>query len=435
MDICAQSAVLNGAVSVPGSKSHTIRACIFAALGDGTSRIYNPLPSADCLSAVAAVGEIGAEVSCGDGVWTVRGAGIIVHLPSNVVDTGNSGSLLYFFAPVTAAFDGYSIFTGDKSIRTRPVEHMLDALRQLGCDAFVSRPGVNAPPFVVRGPMKAGRVVTSGTLSQYVSGIMMAAPLCSGEFHIELTDPKETPYLRMTADWLESLGVPVSCSPDYRSIRISGHRTYPSFERTIPSDWEAVAFPLVAVLVGGGCLTVENVDCSGSQGDAAIVDVLRKMGGDIDVDEKACTLTARGSKLRGVTVNCSDIPDAVPALAVAACFAAGETRLEDIGVCRHKETDRISIMAQELAKLGADITEGPDFLVIRGRTKDDPLFSLHGAETDCRDDHRAAMALSVGGWGISRGEVTVRHAECCSVSFPGFFDIMNSAGAGFRQIQ
>ena len=127
---------LSGSLSVPGSKSHTIRACIFAALAEGVSRIRNPLASEDCLSCISSIREFGAQAELASGVWTIRGAGKApgktLHLPENVVDVGNSGSVLYFLAPVAAVFDGYSVFTGDESIRTRPVMHMADALIQLG---------------------------------------------------------------------------------------------------------------------------------------------------------------------------------------------------------------------------------------------------------------------------------------------------------------
>ncbi|MDR1748451.1 MAG: 3-phosphoshikimate 1-carboxyvinyltransferase [Spirochaetaceae bacterium] len=461
---------LSGSLSVPGSKSHTIRACIFAALAEGVSHIRNPLASEDCLSCVSSIRELGAEVKMtsvkvtsvnstsvnstsaepAPGVWTIRGAGSRLHLPENIVDVGNSGSVLYFLAPVAAVFDGYSVFTGDASIRTRPVMHMADALIQLGAECVPTRPGVNAPPLVIKGRMKPGRVVTSGTLSQYVSGIMIAASLMEGRTEIELTAPGETPYLKMTADWLRSLGTELSVDDEnWRHITVTGPNRFPAFDRTIPSDWEGAAFPLLAALITDSVLEIENIDCSGSQGDAVIVDLLKCMGADLELDESAARLTVRGGnmargelargetsgpyrgRLRGISADCSSIPDAVPALATLACFCEGETLLTNIGVCRHKETDRIALMCRELSRLGAQISEGEDFLRIRGHDRRDPRFTLHGASVDCCRDHRVAMSLACAGLGIKNGSVSISDAECCNVSFPGFFETMESVEAKF----
>jgi 3-phosphoshikimate 1-carboxyvinyltransferase len=367
-------------------------------------------------------------------VWTIRGAGSKLHLPENVVDVGNSGSVLYFLAPVAAALEGYSVFTGDESIRMRPVMHMAEALVQLGAECMTTRPGVNAPPFIIKGRMSPGKVVTTGTLSQYVSGIMIAASLMEGRTEIALTAPGETPYLKMTADWLRSLGTELAVDEEnWRHITVTGPKRFTAFDRTIPSDWEGAAFPLIAALMTDSVLEIENIDCSGSQGDAAIVDLLKAMGGDLTLDEASAKLTVKGGNvLKGITADCSSMPDAVPALAALACFCEGETLLTNIGVCRHKETDRISLMCRELSRLGADISEGEDFLRIRGHNRHNPLFALHGGVVDSCHDHRVAMALACAGLGITNGAVSIPDAECCDVSFPGFFRVMASVGAKFH---
>ena len=341
--ITAESS-LSGSISVPGSKSHTIRACLLAALAEGTSYIRNPLPSADCLSASRCIKEIGAQVemTADNSLWTIQGAGKNVHLPSNVVDVGNSGSVLYFLTPIAATFPGWSIFTGDESIRTRPVGHLAQALEQLGAKTHISRPDVDAPPLLVQGPITAGKVITDGRLSQYISGMMMAASRIHGTLEIELTDPKEVPYLDMTKMWLESLGIPVQMSADYKHIVVGGPHNIAAFDRTIPSDWEAVAFPLVAALLTDSCITIQHIDGSGSQGDEAIVEVLQSVGACIDWNKEREELVVYGGSYaqkhfpatngvagrlstehlpdKTLRINCSGFPDAVPALSVAACF-------------------------------------------------------------------------------------------------------------------
>lgn len=450
MKILAKKNSLSGNIVVPGSKSHTIRALILASLAEGVSHISNPLPSADCLSASKAIQEIGAKVDFDNenNIWTVTGAGKNVHLPSNVVDVGNSGSVLYFFTPICATFEGWSIFTGDSSIRKRPVLHLLEALKQLGANCYVSRPEENAPPALVQGPIKAGKVVTDGRLSQYISGLMMASTLIDGKLEIELTDPKEVPYLDMTKYWLESLGVQVEMSSDYKKISVTGPYQLKAFDKAIPSDWEAVAFPLIAALISDSKIVIDNVDGSGTQGDDAIVSVLQSIGADIQWNKETSQLFVTGGNRlstenladKTLRVNLAGFPDAICALAVIACFIEGKTVLEDIGVCRRKETDRIKVMKSELEKLGAKVEEGEDFIAIYGHSpiladgSENPEFTLHGGNVESYDDHRVAMSLACLGLGLKDGEnVIVNDAECCSVSFPGFFEVMNKINANFTE--
>lgn len=438
MKVISRKGRLSGSMTVPGSKSHTVRAGIFAALASGTSIIRNPLPSADCLSCMDVIKAFGAEVKIESGVWKVTAPAKGLQLPSRVVDVGDSGSVLYFMTPIAATLPGWTVMTGDASICTRPIQALLDALKSLGAEGFTTRPGVDAPPAVVKGPFRAGHVELEGNLSQYVSGIMMASARIAGTTVIDLRNPKEKPFLKMTCDWLASVGVKVTYDPaKLDHFEVTGPQAYSAFERSIPSDWEGVAFPLVAAIITGSNLEIERVDCSGSQGDAAIVDILREMGADIVLDTTREVLVINGSaaagpngapvKLKGGTFNCAGFPDAVPSLAVAACFAEGDTTLIDIGVCRLKETDRIALMRRELTKLGASVDEGPDSLVIHGTGG----RGLHGGDVLSYDDHRIAMALAVAGLAIPGVGVTVHEAECCAVSFPGFYDTMNGVQAGF----
>ena len=439
MKAISKRSVLSGHITVPGSKSHTIRALILASMAEGTSHISNPLPSNDCLSTAAAVRKIGADVDFGDdnsGVWTVRGAGNALHLPEEAVDVGNSGSLMYFLSPVLSTLCGECTFTGDESICRRPVNHLVDALCQLGAKAECVNGGAT-PPFTFCGPIDVNKtLLTDGALSQYISGFMMAASRLKGKLNIELTDPKETPYLTMTKLWLEDLGVPVNISPDFKKISVEGPVTIKAFDRTIPSDWEGVAFPLIAALISESELTIDNVDASGSQGDDKIVDVLKAVGADIEWNKAAGQLHVRGGKILStaslpdgqLTVEMSAFPDAICALAVAACFFEGKTVFTDIDICRKKETDRIVAMTSELSKLGAKIVDEGSRLVVYG----DGGKSLHGGEVESYKDHRIVMSLACLGLGLPEGErVIVNDAQWCSVTFPHFFEVMNTTGAAF----
>ncbi|MCR5607229.1 MAG: 3-phosphoshikimate 1-carboxyvinyltransferase [Treponema sp.] len=460
MVISSSRSKLSGHIQVPGSKSHTIRALLLASLAEGVSHIKNPLPSADCLSASRAIPLLGASVDLafenGEAgkVWTVKGAGKNIHLPDNVVDVGDSGSLLYFMSPIASTFEGWSIFTGDSSIRKRPVSHVVDALRQLGAEAYISRPDSESCPMIIKGPISTKNTVkTDGALSQYISGMMMAALRMKGTLNIELSNPKETPYLTMTKKWIESLGAEVTMSKDFKHISVKGEADINAFDKTIPSDWEGVAFPLIAALISDSTLVIDDVDSSGTQGDDAIVAVLQSVGADLDWDKDANTLTVRGLsnarngighlstlnlKDKELHVNLSGFPDAVCALATVACFIEGTTVLEDLSVCRKKETDRLKVLHEELSKLGAEIEEGDDYLVIHGHCpvnadgSKNPDFKLHGGIVESYDDHRIAMSFACAGLGLLKDEqIKVKDAECCAVSFPHFYEIMKKNGAAF----
>ncbi|MDO4507302.1 MAG: 3-phosphoshikimate 1-carboxyvinyltransferase [Spirochaetales bacterium] len=457
MKIKAGKSKLSGHIQVPGSKSHTIRALLLASLAEGTSHISNPLPSADCLSTSKAIPLIGAELENNlatmenDKVWTVKGAGNKVHLPTNVIDVGNSGSLLYFLSPIAATFEGWSIFTGDESIRKRPVAHVVDVLNQLGAEAHIAQPGATTCPMLIKGPINCNStVVTDGAVSsQYISGLMMSAIRMNGTLKIELSDPKETPYLTMTQKWLEQVGVNCRISEDFKHIEVDGPVNLKAFDTTIPSDWEAVAFPLMAALITDSEITIDNIDIGGTQGDDAIVDILKSVGGDITVDkEKKCLVVRGGKRLSTESlpngelhVKISGFPDAICAIAATACFIEGTTVIEDAEVCRRKETDRIKVLKSELEKLGGTVEEGPDYMIIHGHSPvkadgtKNPEFKMHGGEVDSYLDHRIAMSMACLGLGLAEGEtVTVKDAECCSVSFPHFFEVMNGIGSNFKNL-
>lgn len=460
MDIISSNSTLSGHIQVPGSKSHTIRALLLAALAEGESHIRNPLPSADCRSTAAAIPLLGASVdfgNSGDNCWTVQGAGKNFHLPEDVVNVGNSGSLLYFLSPLAATLEGWSVFTGDESIRRRPVDHVVDALNQLGAEAHTARPGSSTCPLIIHGPVqKPYCLTTAGSVSsQYISGLMMAALRLDDSVELTLTDPKETPYLTMTQKWLEKVGAEVSISDDYKQISVKGNGIYDGFDAAVPSDWEAVAFPLIAALLTDSEITIDNVDFSGIQGDDAIVPILRSLGADIEEDKEKATLTVRGGKKSRngngrlstknnpngqLHVNLSGLPDAICALAVAAAFSEGDTCIEDIAVCRRKETDRIEVLQKELGKLGVDIETGPDFMIVHGHSplledgSANPAFRIHGGTVESYADHRVAMSLSCLGLALPEGEtVRVKGAECCSVSFPRFYPVMEAIGAQFKE--
>ena len=254
----------------------------------------------------------------------------------------------------------------------------------------------------------------------------------------------------MTQKWFEKVGVECSISDDFKKIEVKQNKNLKAFTTTIPSDWEGVVFPLVAGLLSesGSKITIENIDGSGTQGDDAIVKILQSVGGRIVWDKEKFTITVEPSRLttenlpdKTLRVKMSPFPDAICALAVAACFTEGTTILEDAAVCRRKETDRIKVLKIELSKLGAEVEEKEDALIIHGHAPflanggKNPEFVLHGGLCESYMDHRMAMSLACLGIGLPKGEsVIVKDAECCSVSFPKFFEVMRGIGCSFEEL-
>ncbi|MEG0752203.1 MAG: 3-phosphoshikimate 1-carboxyvinyltransferase [Angelakisella sp.] len=425
MDIITKKSKLSGTAIVPGSKSHTIRAVLLAAMAEGTSRIHNPLPSLDCQSAMSVAEAFGAKTTIEPGLWTVEGCGNNLKVPENYVDCGNSGSTAYFAASMAGLVDGYTVLTGDAQIRRRPVQPVLDAICQMGGKAFTSRPGVDACPAIIGGKMAGGKVHFNKSLSQFVSSVMLSAPLLENDTEIFNENPLEKPYLQLSVDWMKRYGVELAeNSGDYTYFKIKGGQVYHATETSIPSDWSGVAFPLVAGLVTPSQITITGVDMNDSQGDKAVVDHLIAMGADIVKDAANNQLIVTGGKplTSGLTIDLSDIPDSLPALSVAAAYAQGDTKFTGLAHVRLKETDRVAVMESELTKVGASVETGPDYMIVHGGA------TLTGTTVDSYDDHRVAMAMAVCGM-FAEGEMTIKDGECAAVSFPTFFEVMENLGA------
>jgi 3-phosphoshikimate 1-carboxyvinyltransferase len=416
MQLTVQPSRLQGAVDIPGSKSHTIRAVAIAALAEGTSVIEAPLVSADAEAAVRAYRALGARIEVGE-TWTVTGVGGQVATPDDVIDVGNSGATLYLALGAAALGSGQVVFTGDAQIRRRSAGPLLHALCDLGSRAFSTREN-GCAPIVVGGPLRGGHTAIACPISPYLSSLLVACPLADGDTEIEVVQLTERPFAQMTLDWLDRQGICYEAEGLER-FRIPGGQSYHAFERRIPADFSSAAFFLCAAAVGDSEVLVCGLDMADCQGDKAIVDMLRAMGADIA--EESAGLRVRGRGLHGAELDLNATPDALPVLAVTGCLAEGETRLVNVPQARLKETDRITVMREELQKLGGEVTELPDGLVIQGG-------ALHGGPVEGHGDHRVVMALAVAGL-YAQAPLTISTAEAVSVTFPGFVELMTSLGA------
>ncbi len=427
MKVTIKKSSLSGDMTIPGSKSQTIRAVLMSMLADGTSVIHNPLPSSDGLSAYSAATALGAQITREPGRWIVRGTAGQPRVPASVIDTGNSGTTTSFVTGICSLLEGSAEITGDEQIQSRPVRPEIEALAELGAAVKILRPGSDCPPVRVGGRIHGGVCHVPGYNSQHVSGILVPGALVpAGEsVTIEVADPKEASYIQLTIDWMKKFGVTAEASADGRRFSVQGGQRYRASEVTVSGDWSGVAFPLVAAVCTDSRVTIHGADFDDPQGDKRVVQILRSMGADIRADRERGTLEVYGGRpLHGITIDMDDIPDALPALTVAACRADGETHFTTLAHIRVKESDRVAVMQEELSRCGADVSCSADDMVIRGGRP------LHGAAVNCHKDHRVAMAMAVCGM-MADGTMEIDGAECADVSFPGFYELFASAGAHF----
>ncbi|MCD6363527.1 MAG: 3-phosphoshikimate 1-carboxyvinyltransferase [Synergistetes bacterium] len=428
MKFIVEPSSLKGEARIPGSKSNTTRAVVFATLADGASTIRNPLPSADCLSTVEVYKGFGAEViELSDEKWVIKGVGGDLKVPENVLYTGNSGTTTYIAIGTAGLIDGYTVITGDFQIRRRLAEPLLKALRDLGAEAFSTR-GNGCVPVVIRGPIKGGKTSLPGVNSQWLTSLLINAPLAKGDTEIEVEDLKERPYIEMTLGWLDRRGIKYE-REGFERFYLKGNQEYKSFDEAIPADWESACFPLVGAAITDSDITLYGLDINDYQGDKVIVEILKRMGADIEViDDGKGGIRVRGGKtLHGIEIDCGDIPDAPPILAVLGTQAKGRTVLKNISASRLKETDRVATITQELKKMGARIEDRGEELIIEES-------ELKGTKINGHHDHRIVMATAIAGL-VAKGVTIIDHAEYTRISFPNFYEVMSSLGAKIEKVK
>ncbi|NCC66290.1 MAG: 3-phosphoshikimate 1-carboxyvinyltransferase, partial [Spirochaetia bacterium] len=383
--------------------------------------------SGDGLSALDAAKAFGAVVQVYPDSWVIEGLQGKPRVPENCIDTKNSGTTTCFFTSVAALVEnGYTVITGDEQIRHRPIKVLVDALTALGVTAFLTRIEGSAPPVVVKGPLRGGEVLIQGFNSQYVSSLLLSAPLSKTSVSLSVENALEKPYVQMTLDWMKKFGVSVSNPKDYTAFFIQGGQQYQAGTFTIPADWSAVAFPLVAAAITKSNLLLTGLDFADSQGDKRVVQIMQDMGCQLLVDSQNGTIRVTGGRplTGGLIIDMSDIPDALPALMVFATQASGTTIFTNLAHVRLKETDRVLEMQQKLTYLGCNVRLQEEALIVEGPTE------IQSKEVSSSFDHRIAMALFCAGLCAENGLI-INDVECASVSFPHFFESFQACGAQF----
>jgi len=406
---------LDARMRPPGSKSITNRALVCAALAEGESELRGALDSEDTRVMIAALGALGIHVEAADAGRTLRVAGCGGTIPASRAElfVANSGTTMRFLTVLAALGHGQYRLDGIARMRERPIGDLIEALETLGASVH-SEDASGCPPLVVRASgLRGGRAEVRGNVSsQFLSGLMMAAPYAAAPVELKIVGSLvSVPYVSITQQVMEAFGGETIAAEDYSWISIANDCRYRGQLYDIEPDASAASYFFAAAAIAGGRVTVEGLNRHSLQGDVAFCDCLKAMGARVTYEPNS--ITVEGDWLKGIDVDMNAISDTVQTLAVTALFAEGPTRIRNVGHIRHKETDRLAATATELRKLGATVEELADGLAIIPAP-------LQGAEIDTYNDHRMAMSFALAG--LKTANVVIRDPECTGKTYPEFFE-------------
>lgn len=411
---------VEGEINLPGSKSLSNRALLLAALAKGTTRVTNLLDSDDIrhmLNALKALG-VNYELSEEKTVCVVEGIGGAFQMQNGLsLFLGNAGTAM---RPLAAALclkgeaNAQVILTGEPRMKERPIKHLVDALRQVGADVQYLENEGYPPLSITNSGLKGGKVQIDGSISsQFLTALLMAAPLAEGDMEIEIIgDLVSKPYIDITLAMMKDFGVLVE-NRNYQTFLVKGNQSYTSPQTyLVEGDASSASYFLAAGAIKGK-VKVTGIGKNSIQGDRLFADVLEKMGAKITWGEDF--IQAEQAQLKGVDMDMNHIPDAAMTIATTALFAEGETIIRNIYNWRVKETDRLVAMATELRKIGATVEEGEDFIRIQPLALD----NFQHAEIETYNDHRVAMCFSL--VALSDTAVTILDPKCTAKTFPTYF--------------
>lgn len=399
-------------IEAPPAKAHTLRALAISSLADGQSVIHNPLLGQDQLNLIESLKNLGVRIEHGENKIIVHGSGGKFSPVSDKLNVGESGIAMNFLSSIACLADKPVIITGAKRITERPIAEVVTGLKQLGCNIeYLADDGF--PPIRVSPSFNGGFAKMNGQkTSQYFSSIAIAAPYADNPVTLKCIDTMtERPYFDISLEMMTNFGVE-AINDDYKNIQIPNNKKYSASEITIEGDYSSASFFFLAAAICNSKVTVTHLNPETKQGDKKFLDLIENMGCEILIEDNE--VSVKGNALNSIEVDMSDTPDLVPPLAIAAAFATGTTRLTNIGHLRHKECDRLAVMASELNKMGASAMCDDDSLIIKGGKQ------LYGAVIDPHNDHRIAMSFAIAG--LVTGSQTIENEMCTAKSFPDFWE-------------
>lgn len=425
--IVVRKSLLNGNVTCPPSKSYTHRAIFISSLANGNSHIINPLISRDTIATIDACRELGVGIKITDKGLIVSGKDTL-KVPDNVINVENSGTTMRFVTAISSLLnDGYVVITGDDSIRKRPMQPLLSALKQLGVNSFSTRENGKAPIIVQGGGIDGDKITIDGSISsQFISGILIAGVCAKSGISLSVRGKQVSKsYIESTLNVISKFGARVKHSRDYRKFNIFNNRYVPT-TFTVPGDFSTASLLLSAGTLVGGEITVSNLDFSLPQGDSKILEILKKIGAVISIDKRNGTVKTKGiQELDGGEFDLSDTPDLFPVVAILSLKTRNPVRIYGVSHTRYKETDRLKIIASEFRKFGVKTKILPDEITIVSPKK------LKSALIDSHNDHRLFMSFAIAA--MMTAKSVVDGVESVDVSYPSFIQDMKKIGAKFSQ--
>lgn len=416
---------LRGKITVPGDKSISHRAVMLGSIAKGTTHVSGFLTGADCLSTISCFKKLGVDINVHGTNVTVHGKGLHgLTAPKETLDVGNSGTTLRLMSGLLSAQSFSSHITGDYTIQKRPMERVSDPIRLMGGNFIPDTDdGKLTAPLTINGTKLSAIDYTLPVASAQVKSALILAGMYAKGI-TKITEPEAT--RDHTEIMLNYLGADIK--RDGNTIIINPVEELTAKDIYVPGDISSAAYFIAAALICPNSeITIENVGVNPTR--TGIIDVFVNMGADIKLTneriicgEKVADIVVKTSVLHGTVINGDIIPkliDEIPVIAVVACFAKGQTIIADAQELKVKESDRIKTTASEINRMGGNITETPDGMVIKYTGK------LNGAVCESYDDHRIAMSIAVAAL-IAENETTINNAECSNISFPNFYKLFDS---------
>jgi len=389
---------------------------VAAALANGESRLDGASSSDDTDAMREGLCALGARITVSPNAWKVTGVGGRFAAPSETLDARLSGTTARFLTAAATLAAGPVTIDGTPRMRERPIQDLVDALRALGAECEAQSPGGCPPVRVAGGGLPGGRArIDARRSSQYLSGILLAAPYAERDVELTLREGVlvSRPFVELTLEVMGAFGADASWQSG--GLRVRAGSPYQPRVYPVEPDAQSAVYGFAAAAIAGGRVRVDGIPAGSRQTDLRFLEVLESMGCRVERGPHAIEVRSPEGSLRGVEIDMNAMPDAALALAVVALFAEGTTTIRNIANLRIKETDRLAALETELRRLGGMAAAGPDWLRIEPAP-------LHGATIDTYDDHRIAMAVALAGLRVPG--VAIREPGCVSKTWPDYFDAL-----------
>ena len=417
MNCKVEKSKISGEINCPSNKSYTHRGIFLASLAGNNSKVENVLLSADTKATIEACRKFGAIIEIDNSTVMVKDS-IKIDTKVPEINTENSGTTIRIAIGIASLFSEKITLTGDSSIQKRPMQPLLDALSSIGAKCS-SNDG--KPPVTIEGSVSGGEIKIPGNLSsQFISSLLISAPLTQNGINLSIEgDLVSKPYLDATITTMRKFGVTVQTLIPYKKYNISP-QIYKNTTFTVPIDFSSLALLLSFIVLNGNNVIVKGSMGNLPQGDEAFIDFLEQLGVSVNINNDEIKVKSP-DKLKGGVFDLRNSPDLLPPLAILSLISSEPIEIVNVKHARLKETDRIAILSRELPKIGINVKEKEDGLILKSSG------NLKGAELNSENDHRLFMAFCIAGTYI--GDCIVTDPKSVEVSYPSFIQEMNRLGA------